>query len=139
MAKARLTDDEIERIVGLLTMWKGELSWDLLTERIESMLRRSFTRQGLNKQENILTAFQQAKARLRSTPPDPSGLSPELAVAQARIDSLVAEVGVLKAERDRLNEKFATWLYNARSRGISTVDLNRPLPEVDRDRSVKIR
>lgn len=139
MAKARLTDREVEQIVGLLTSWRGDLSWELLLERVGSMLGRTFTRQGLNKQENILTAFQNAKVRLRATPPDPSGLSPELAMAQARIDSMVAELAVMKAERDRLNEKFATWLYNARSRGITAVDLNRPLPQVDRDRSVNDR
>ncbi len=139
MAKARLTDGEIEQIVGLITTWRGDLSWELLTERVASMLGRTFTRQGLNKQENILVAFQNAKIRLRTVAPDPSGLSPELALAQARIDSMTAELAVLRAERDRLNEKFATWLYNARSRGITIVDLNRPLPKVDRDGSVKVR
>ena len=58
---------------------------------------------------------------------------------QRTIDSLRAEIAVLKAERGRFEEKFATWLYNARSRGISEVELNKRLPEVDRDGSTKKR
>lgn len=137
MAKARLTDDEIERIVGLLVAWQGELSWDLLTERVEGLLKRSFTRQGLSKQENILTAFQQAKDRIRASPKKSpvSKMSAELAIALAKVDALEAEIAVLKAERNRFHEKFAVWQYNSRSQGISESDLNMPLPKVDRDRS----
>jgi hypothetical protein len=137
MAKARLTDDEIERIVGLLISWQGKLSWEMLTEQVGVMLKRPFTRQGLDKQENIRTAFQQAKDRLRSSPATPSAseMSAELAMALGRVDRLEAEIAVLKAERNRFNEKFATWQYNARSKGLSEADLNMPLPKVERDRS----
>lgn len=144
MAKARLSEKEIEQIVGLLTGWSGKLSWELLLRRAEVLLRRSFTRQGLDKNTTISTAFRQAKSRLR-TPLKRSAnvtegdLPPELALAQRRIDNLVAEVEVLKAERDRLLERFATWLYNARSRGISEFDLNRKLPDIDRDSSERKR
>ncbi|UIJ81943.1 hypothetical protein [Rhizobium leguminosarum] len=138
MAKARLTDDEIERIVALLISWQGKLSWELLTERVETLLKRPFTRQGLDKQDNIRTAFQQAKDRLRSSPVTPSAteMSTELAMALGRVERLEAEVAVLKAERNRFLEKFATWQYNARSSGrLSESDLNIPLPKVERDRS----
>ena len=139
MAKARLTNDEIDQIVGLLTSWHGTLSWELLLERVETMLRRPFTRQGLDKQENIRTAFQQAKDRIRTSKPKPSKSLPEIDLMQRTIESLRAEIAVMKAERGRYEEKFATWLYNARSRGISEMDLSRRLPEVDRDRSTKNR
>lgn len=137
MAKARLTVEDMERIIGLLISWQGKLSWELLTDKVEIMLKRPFTRQGLDKQENVRTAFQQAKKRLRSSPKTPSvsTMSAELALALAKVDSLEAEIIVLKAERSRFNEKFATWQYNARSKGLSQADLNMPLPRVDRDRS----
>lgn len=137
MAKARLTEDEIERIVALLVSWQGKLSWELLTERVEAILKRPFTRQGLDKQEGIRNAFQVAKERLRAAPstPSTSEMSAELMMALSRVDALEAEVLSLKAERNRFHEKFATWQYNARSRGISEADLNRPLPRVERDRS----
>jgi hypothetical protein len=137
MAKARLTDDEIDRIVALLISWQGKLSWELLTEQVGAMLKRTFTRQGLDKQDNIRTAFQQAKDRLRTSPATPSHseMSAELALALGRIDRLEAEIAVLKAERNRFLEKFATWQYNARSKNLSEGDLNMPLPRVERDRS----
>ncbi len=137
MAKARLTDEEIDRIVALLVSWRGKLSWDLLTKKVGVSLKRSFTRQGLDKQENIRTAFQQAKERLRSTPARKSSdeMSAELAMVLGRVDRLEAELAVMKAERNRFLQKFATWQYNARSRGMSEADLNMPLPRVGRDRS----
>ena len=139
MAKARLTNDEIERIVELLTSWRGTLSWELLLERVEAILRRPFTRQGLAKQDNIQTAYQQAKNRIRLAKPTYSESLPEIELMQNTIDSLRAKIAVMEAERGRYEEKFATWLYNARSRGISELDLNRHLPEVDRDGSTKKR
>lgn len=139
MARSRLTSDEIEQIVELLTSWRGELSWDLLTERVEAVLRRSFSRQGLAKHENIQTAYQQAKDRIRTEKPTYSEPVPEIELMQNTIDSLRAKIAVMEAERGRFEEKFATWLYNARSRGISEVDLNRQLPKVDRDGSTKKR
>jgi uncharacterized small protein (DUF1192 family) len=137
MAKARLTNDEIDRIVGILVSWEGKLSWDLLTDQVGAMLKRSFTRQGLNKQENIRVAFQQAKDRLRSSSvaTSPIEISAELSLALSRVDRLEAQIAVLKAERNRFLQKFATWQYNARSRNMSEAELNLPLPSVERDRS----
>lgn len=143
MSKRRLSEKEIQQIVGLLTAWRGKLSWKLLLGRVEALLGRPFTRQGLDKNETISIAFQQAKDRIRSRPKRTAAVEsdspPELALVQRRIDSLVAEVEVLKAERDRLLERFATWLYNARSRGVSEFDLNRKLPDVERESSERRR
>jgi predicted nuclease with TOPRIM domain len=139
VAKARLKTDEIERIVDMLTSWRGDLTWDRLLQRVEKLLRRSFTRQGLAKQENIQTAYQQAKDRLRTDKPRDTAPRPEIELLQNTIESLRAKIAVIEAEKGRFEEKFATWLYNARSRGISELDLNRRLPDVDRDGSVKER
>ncbi len=140
MAESRLTDAEVDKIVTILTTWQGKLSWELLLQRVAPVLKRQFTRQGLDKQVTISIAFKQAKDRTRIRAlkgpkvRDPD-LPPELAAALRRIDNLKAEVDLLHTEKDRLLERFATWLYNARSRGISEYDLNQPLPKVDRDKS----
>ncbi len=142
MAKARLTDKEIDLIVGMLAGWKGRLSWELVLQRVEAMLGRTFTRQGLDKNEIISIAFGQAKDRRRKLSKkeiEESDQPPELAAAERRVEVLRAEIAVLKSEQERFLEKFATWLYNARSRGISEFDLNRPLPDVDRDESERKR
>ena len=140
MAEARLTDTEVDKIVNLLTTWQGRLSWELLLRRVRPLLGRDFTRQGLDKQQSISIAFKQAKDRIRirakKAPRDrDNDLPPELAAAQRRIDNLLAEVELLKAEKDKFLERFATWLYNARSRGLSEIELNSPLPPIDRDNS----
>jgi len=140
MAEARLTDTEVDKIVNLLTTWQGRLSWELLLRRVTPLLGRDFTRQGLDKQQSISIAFKQAKERTRirakKVPAgDDPDLPPELAAAQRRIENLLAEVELLKAQKDQLLERFATWLYNARSRGLSEIDLSSPLPPVDRDKS----
>lgn len=142
MARTRLSDQEIEQIVGLLTSWTGELSWELVVIRVKALLKRPFTRQGLDKQQPIRFAFKQAKTRLRTRPRKvklgaEDGMSPELAAAQRQIDNLRAEIKVLKAEKNALLERFATWTYNARSRGLSEEALNRKLPPVDRRPSEK--
>lgn len=143
MAVARLTEAEVDKIVTLLTGWQGKLSWELLLIRIKPFLKREFTRQGLDKQETISIAFKQAKDRLRlrtkKPAPDRGDMPPELAAALSRVDNLIAEVDMLKVERDRLLERFATWLYNARTRGLSEMDLNQPLPLIDRDRSEPLK
>ena len=140
MAEARLTDTEVDKIVNLLTTWQGKLSWELLLRRVRPLLGRDFTRQGLDKQQSISIAFKQAKDRTRiRAKKAPAGgdpdLPPELAAAQRRIENLLAEVELLRAQKDQLLERFGTWLYNARSRGLSEIDLNSPLPPVDRDKS----
>ncbi|PRY94302.1 hypothetical protein CLV74_101439 [Donghicola tyrosinivorans] len=135
MAKARLTDSEINQIIDLLSAWKGPLNWEVLLARTHILLKRPFTRQGLAKQENILIAFQQAKDRIRTQKPVAKKSPPEIELMQNTIDSLRAKISVLEAERHRYDEQFVTWLYNARSRGISEIDLNRPLPTVNRNAS----
>ncbi|MGO7297129.1 hypothetical protein ACC718_09950 [Rhizobium ruizarguesonis] len=142
MAKARLTYNEVDLVVGMLAGWKGRLTWELVVQRVEAILGRTFTRQGLDKNETISIAFGQAKDRRRKQSKkevEESDRPPELAAAERRVEVLRAEIAVLKAEQERFLEKFATWLYNARSRGVSEFDLNRQLPDVDRDKSERRR
>lgn len=138
MARARLTDKEVEMIVATLASWNGLLTWEKLLHRVQPVLRRSFTRQGLDKNDSIKLAFGLAKDRIRTRPKKKGvegDLPPELAHAQQRIDTLTAEVVRLEAERERLLERFATWLYNARSRGLGEADLNKALPPINRGAS----
>jgi hypothetical protein len=126
----------------MLAGWKGRLTWELVVQRVEAILGRTFTRQGLDKNETISIAFGQAKDRRRKQSKkevEESDRPPELAAAERRVEVLRAEIAVLKAEQERFLEKFATWLYNARSRGVSEFDLNRQLPDVDRDKSERRR
>lgn len=139
MAVSRLRPQEVEQIVGMLTAWKGKLTWELLLRRVEAMLKRPFSRQGLDKNTSIAIAFKQAKERHRRAGKTADGgdLHPDLAAAQRRSEVLMAELKVLQAEKQNFLEKFAVWGYNARSRGLSEEDLNRPLPRIERGKSEK--
>lgn len=138
MPKAKLSSDDIDHIVSLLTSWRGKLTWDLLVDKIAAILGRSYTRQALNAHVEIKRAFDLAKNRSRQgkrTDSGPQHTSPELATALERVETLRAEVALLKQERNDFLQTFATWLYNARNRGLSERDLNQPLPAVERHRS----
>ena len=138
MPKAKLSSDDIDQIVNVLTGWRGKLTWDRLVDKIAAVLGRTYTRQALNAHDQIKRAFDLAKRRARDgkriDPAPPHG-SPELVTALDRVEILRAEVALLKQERDGFLETFATWLYNARNRGLSERDLNQPLPAVERHRS----
>jgi hypothetical protein len=140
MSKPKLTADDIDIIVDLLTKWRGKLTWNLLVDKIGAILNHSYTRQALNEHRTVKRAFQIAKDRIRSAPtkgaqPRSEYLSPELAVALERIETLQAEIALLKLERNAFLEKFAVWIYNARNKGISEGELNRNLPPVERHRT----
>jgi hypothetical protein len=138
MPKAKLSPDDIDHIVSLLTSWHGKVTWELLVDKVAAVLGRSYTRQALNAHEGIKRAFDLAKNRARRgkrvNPVSPN-VSPELATALDRVENLRAEVALLKQERNGFLETFAIWLYNARNRGLSERDLNQPLPTVERHRS----
>ncbi len=68
MAKARLTDDEIERIVGLLISWQGKLSWEMLTEQVGVMLKRPFTGKGWISRKTLRTAFSKPRTDFARRP-----------------------------------------------------------------------
>lgn len=140
MPKAKLSTDDIDNIVNLLTTWRGKLTWELLIDKVAAVLGRSYTRQALHDHKPIQRAYRIAKDRLRRDADtgrggDMTHLSPEMAAAQRRIDALQAEVAMLKEERNGFLEKFATWLYNARNGNVTEQQLNEPLPAIERHRS----
>ena len=135
MAKGKLSADDIDRIVTLLTGWRGRLTWELLIDKVTAILGRSFTRQALDAHAEIKRAFVLAKNRSRDAKhanPRSPHITVELATALDRVDALKAEVTLLKQERNAFLETFATWLYNARNRGLSERELSLPLPTVER-------
>lgn len=152
MPKPKLSADDIDGIVHLLTSWRGRLTWELLVDKVTAVLGRSYTRQALDAHDEINRAFKLAKDRSRedngtrkdrrfgpddheASDKDIIALQKELAIAVERVESLKAEVVLLKQERNTFLETFATWLYNARNRKMTEKDLNLPLPEVQRDRT----
>ncbi|MER9338147.1 hypothetical protein NKJ06_29990 [Mesorhizobium sp. M0293] len=140
MPKPKLSPNDIDQIVNQLTSWRGKLTWDLLVDKVTAALGRPYSRQALDAHDDVKIAFDLAKKRVRegkSASPASPDISPELATALDRVETLRAEVAVLKQQRDGFLETFAVWLYNARNRGITERDLNQLLPAVERHRSAK--
>ncbi len=137
-SRARNLDDGgIADIVAILDGWSGKLSWELLIEAIEQRTFARYTRQALHKHERVKQAFSMRKAALDGgTRVDVKATSPELQMALERIARLEGENARLTGENQRLLEQFACWAYNAHTRGLDNDFLSRPLPSVNRDRTI---
>ncbi|MBL6078188.1 hypothetical protein JMJ56_09240 [Belnapia sp. T18] len=112
--------------------------------RIGVVLGRTYTRQGLERHEQLKRAFQFRKTRLRAAADAGSrqlqrnqslDLTPELAAERQRRQALEERLEVLERTINAYDERFATWLYNARLAGLTIERLNTSLPPVARRRS----
>ncbi len=135
MAK-HLTNKDIDVIVRLIDGWEGKLTWDALCEKVETALYFRPTRQTLYAQARVQSAFAAKKSQAKLGV-QPTKRPQSLAIAQQRIHRLENENWRLKAENDRLLERFIRWQYNAQKRGVSQAVLDQPLPKVDRDSTEK--
>lgn len=130
-----LSPVDVDLIVGILDGWSEPLSWQGLIDSIEQRLFCSYTRQALSKHERIAQAFQLSKARLAEAGTargSKKKLTPTEQALSERLTRREAEVTRLKAENQRLLEKHVLWLYNAQVRGLTTAELEQPLPPVHR-------
>jgi hypothetical protein len=130
-----LSDGNIKAICEMLDGWRGPLTWETLVVGVEGLLGQRYTRQALNKHERIRNAYSVRKALAREEAGGPVRGSVEHQVYQERITRLEGELARLRAENGRLLEQFAVWTYNAAIHGLDIQDLNRPMPNTDRDRT----
>jgi hypothetical protein len=131
MAK-HLNDKDIDRIVELVDGWRGQLTWEALCDACKPAIGSRPTRQTLCKYTRIAHAFRECKARVKEQRERDTGPS-DVTAALQRLERLENENARLKRENRELLEQFVVWQYNAYARGLSDVDLNRPLPSIDRD------
>ena len=134
-----LDDAAISEIVGIVDGFTGPLSWKRLIEAIEELTRVRYTRQALNNHARIKLAFSVRRESLKATgiPMRVNTATPELAALRQVNARREAEIDRLKAENARLLEQFVRWSYNANNRGVGEEVLNRPLPDVNRDSSIR--
>jgi len=133
-----LTDNDINRVVGLVDGWDGKISWEALCDEVAELLGARPTRQTLSSHARIKNAFV-AKKNHQKIGLLPTKRPQSLDLAQQRINRLESENQRLRSENDRLLERFIKWQYNAQKRGISQLMLDEYLPEIDRDSSEKKR
>lgn len=130
-----LSDRDIEQLVCLLDAWKSApLTWHGLVAAASDVLGFRPARQTLYRKARIRIAYKSARERVAS--PAQKSCSLSISAAREKISRLEAELFRLKAENNALLCQFVVWRYNAYARGISDVDLNKPLPVVNRGRTV---
>ena len=127
-----LTNNDVEKIVGILDGWQGKLTWDALCETASSQVGKNPTRQSLNAHKKIKQAFADKKERLKGNIEE-AKTPPSLAIAGQRIKRLEEENVRLKKENNRLLEQYVIWQYNAYRHGLTEGKLNAPLPVIDRE------
>jgi hypothetical protein len=134
-----LDDHAISEIVAILDGWAGPLTWEALIEAIEEVQRVRYTRQALNNHERIKLAFSLRREALKAmgVPLRVNAKAPEVEALLQINARLKAETDRLKAENTLLLEQFVRWAYNANNRGVREEILNRPLPEVNRNSSLR--
>jgi hypothetical protein len=132
-----IDEDVIEVILHILDNWKGKLSWDTLIDAIKASISTQYTRQALSRHERIASAFS-----LRKNSPDRD--SAQRTSGDPRIEGYVAKIATLEAENARLSSEgeryraqFIRWTNNAQRKNLTFEDLNKPLPPVNRGKTIK--
>ena len=134
MAK-HLGKRDVVVVVDIIRGWNEcKLTWNLLCDAVEGVIRRRPARQTLHANPEIKCAFQARKVSLREKIPRlPRPGS--LAIASHRIERLEREIDELKRKNSLLLAQYVTWQYNAYKKGLTETELCSPLPRIDRERS----
>ncbi len=138
MSKVRAKNidaDIVRSAVQIIDSWAtNKLTWELLIEALSASGLPTYTRQALDRQPRIKSAYGVRVETLRAQRSKLGGEPKAIVdIRDARVLSLEATVKRLTKENDFLLEKFMRWLYNATAAGLSPEELDRPLPDIDRN------
>ena len=120
-----LTEDDIKTAEELLEAWPKGLTWEKFCRVHGEMVGHQFTKMAFNKEKSgrVRIAYQDAKDRLRGKSLKAAALTP----GEQKIANLEAKIGVLKRENANLLDRFRCWQHNARVKGVTFEELDRPL------------
>ena len=122
----RMTEDDVKKAEELLALWPRNLTWDAFRRVHGETVGHQFSRMAFHKEKSgrVLQAFQEAKDRLRGKKTGANELTGE----EQKIAKLEAKIEVLKRENANLLDRFRCWQHNARIKGVTFEELDRPLP-----------
>lgn len=131
---ANLSEKIVAEIVELLDSWTNpKLTWTLLQSALKDSAMPEYTRQALERQPRIKSAYLSMKGILRRE--DMAGRR-QASLSRPRDDShiraLNAKIARLEQENSNLQERFLCWLNNAVDFGMTVEMLENPLPRIER-------
>ena len=120
-----LTESDIKEAEELLAAWPKDLTWGKFCRVHGEVVGHQFSKMALHKEKSgrVLEAFQEAKDRIRGKKSGPGEQTPE----ERKIEKLEAKIAVLKRENANLLDRFRCWQHNARVKGVTFEELDRPL------------
>ena len=126
----RITETDIKVAEEILQMWPKGLTWEKFCRVHGETVGHQFSKMTFHKEKSgrVLKAFQVAKNRLRGKK---TGAN-ELTVEEQKIAKLEAKIEVLKRENANLLDRFRCWQHNARVKGVTFEELDRPLAPVSK-------
>ena len=120
-----LTERDIKEAEEILWSWPKDLTWQKFCRVHGEAVGHQFSRMALYKEKSgrVLKAFQEAKDRIRGKKVGPD----EQTLEERKIKKLEAKIEVLQRENANLLDRFRCWQHNARVRGVTFEELDRPL------------
>ena len=136
-----LTKERIAKVLELLDMWRGKLTWELLIDELYKSVGIRYSRFTFQDHTEIVNAFKLRKDALRGTVPRERGAprDEQVRAALATADRYKAKAVRLQKENELLLEQFVTWALNAERRNVSIEQLNAPLPKPNRDQTKGVK
>lgn len=130
IAASRMTEKDIIFILYELDSWQNgersnKLTWDVL-ERLSG-----YSRQSLWAKPEIKIRYQEVKNSIRNGINKPTSNQYRQTLEQ-RVKSLEDQVKKYKEQENKWLELWARYEYNAQIIGISSDELSKPLPKIDR-------
>jgi hypothetical protein len=142
MPKIIITENSIETVLKIISLWEGKLTWTLLCEKVASALGvPKVERQSLAAYDDIQDGYSRRKDELRESKSVPPQVSDDVTTEylKKQVKELQSEVSRLSGINDRYKERFILWQYNAYTNGlrVNRLDdvanvLNKPLTAVNR-------
>ncbi|GAC1412354.1 MAG: hypothetical protein NVSMB57_07750 [Actinomycetota bacterium] len=132
-----LTKERMDKVLELLDVWRGKLTWELLIVAIEESEGIKYSRFTFQDYPEIANAFKVRKAALKGTMPRERAAprDEQVRAALATADRAKAKAERLEKENQLLLEQFVRWAFNAQRRNVSMDQLNAPLPKPNRDQT----
>jgi hypothetical protein len=129
----RLTDQDCAAIVALMSSFRGPITWADVIGLGEEVSHQRYSRQSLEKKDDIRSAYRVVNERAVAQPVLPAKPKPaEVQVLEATVERLSGRIAVLEGINTQLKEQFVVWAENARMKGLTEDDLNRPLSKLHR-------